>query len=108
METNKDGFIIIFHGVFPSIRLTQGTGSGWKTRVTNAIVQATIGQLIGRLVDPDDKESCENVQGRKGTRKALFGIGTATDTFATTGLIAGTVAPLLKKHTKILKEAGSR
>ena len=79
-----------------------------EAHATRAIVHAIIGQLIDRLVDPDESESTERAAaiGRKSVRKDLYGIGTAIDTFATRGIIVATAAPLLKKHATILKEAG--
>ena len=56
-------------------------------------MQAIIGQLTDRLVDPDESENAET-QKKKGTRKDLFGIGTAIDVFVTKSLISAIAAQL--------------
>ena len=83
-----------------------GTDHEWRAKITIAIVQAIVGQLTDRIVDPNETEDEATTKGKKRTRKDLYGIGAAIDTFATKSLISSIVVPFLKKHAEIIKEAG--
>ena len=106
LETDDEGFRITFNDAFPPLHLNSGTDSAWKANIAKATVHAIIGQLSDRLVNPKEEEVDVNAKGKKRTRKDLYGIGTAIDTFATKGLISSTAAPCLKKHSDIFKETG--
>ena len=100
LEVDNAGFIITFSDAYPKLSINAGIDGEWKANATNAITQAIMGQLSDRLIDPEVEDNAP----RKGS-KDLYGIDGAVDV-ATRALIASTVAPLLKKHAKMLHENG--
>ena len=106
LETDDEGFRTTFNDAFPPLHLNSGMDNVWRANIAKAIVHAIIGQLSDRLVNPNEEEADAIAKRKQRSRKDLYGIGTAIDTFATKGLISSTAAPFLKKPSDIFKEAG--